>query len=119
MGTITISLADLEAMIRRVMREEFDRCLPSTVDDWSQAGPDDPGGDEELLADALIVLEQYGDKPEIWAKWKDFETKALKAAAHRSQSQASEQVTYSVALPAIGGGSGRRHRRRSRLRLRL
>ncbi len=55
-------------MIRRVVREQLDRRLPSIVDDWSQEGPDDPAGDEELLADALIVPEQYRDKPEAWMK---------------------------------------------------
>ncbi len=81
MGTTTISLTDLEAMIRRVVREELDRRLPSIIDDWSQEGPDDPAGDEELLADALIVLEQYKDKPEAWTKWEDFETELDNAEA--------------------------------------
>ena len=81
MGATTISLTDLEAMIRRVVREELDRRLPSIVDDWSQEGPDDHAGDEELLADALIVLEQYGDKPEAWTKWEDFEAELDSAEA--------------------------------------
>ncbi len=46
MGTITISLADLEAMIRRVVHEELDHRLPSIVDHWSQEELDDPAGVE-------------------------------------------------------------------------
>ena len=73
-ANLTVSMADLENLIRRVVREvvheEISR-LPraagySILDDWSQEGPDDPEGDDELLREALIVLEEYGDKPETW-----------------------------------------------------
>ncbi len=81
----TISLAQLENLIRRVVREELARALrsttPSILDDWSHEGPDDPAGDEELLAEALIVLEQYGDKPETWMTWEDFEAELDRAEA--------------------------------------
>jgi hypothetical protein len=81
----TITLAELESLIRRVVREELARVLrptaPSVLDDWSHEGPDDPAGDEELLAEALIVLEQYGDKPETWMRWEDFEAELDKAEA--------------------------------------
>ncbi len=73
MSKATISLADLETMIRRVIREELARHTLSPLEDWSQEGPDDPAGDEELLRDALVVLQDYGDKPEAWIKWEDFE----------------------------------------------
>jgi hypothetical protein len=39
----------------------------------SQQGPDDLAGDELLLREALAVLQQYGDKPEAWMDWDDFE----------------------------------------------
>jgi hypothetical protein len=77
-ATTTISLAQLENLIRRVVREELARVLrsttPSILDDWSQEGPDDPAGDEELLAEALITIEQYkkGDR-EGWKTLEEFE----------------------------------------------
>jgi len=89
-ANITISLTDLENLIRRVVREvvheEIAR-LPrpsaavSILDDWSQEGPDDPEGDEELLQGALAVLKEYGDKPETWMSLEDFEAKLDKAEA--------------------------------------
>ena len=84
--SVTISLADLENLIRRVVREELTRLLrqptPSIGDDWSHEGPDDPAGDAALLADALAVLEEYGDKPETWMKWEDFEAELDRAEAN-------------------------------------
>jgi len=88
-AAITISLTDLENLIRRVVREavrEELACVapspaPSILNDWSHEGPDDPAGDEELLNEALAMLEEYGDKPETWAKWEDFETELDKAEA--------------------------------------
>ena len=49
-AAITISLADLENLIRRVVREVMQEELShlprapvaSILDDWSQEGPDDP-----------------------------------------------------------------------------
>jgi hypothetical protein len=82
---ITISLTDLENLIRRVVREELARLprtsAPSILDDWSHEGPEDPAGDEELLAEALAVLEEYGDKPETWMKWEDFTEELARAEA--------------------------------------
>ena len=84
-AAISISLTDLEALIRRVMREELARLLraraPSILDDWSQEGPDDPTGDEELLAEALAVLEQHKDDPDAWMKWEDFKAELARAEA--------------------------------------
>jgi hypothetical protein len=81
MSKATITLAELENMIRRVIREELTRHTLSPLDDWSQEGPDDPAGDQELLHDALVVLEEYGDKPEAWLKWEDFEAELDRAEA--------------------------------------
>ena len=51
--TVTLSPAQLEQLIRRVVREEVSRLLqpskPSVLDDWSHEGPEDPEGDAELL----------------------------------------------------------------------
>jgi hypothetical protein len=82
---ITISLTDLENLVRRVVREELARLLraPATsiLDDWSHEGPDDPAGDEILLREALAMLKEYGDKPETWMKWEDFEAELARAEA--------------------------------------
>lgn len=71
--------------VRKVVREEFAR-LPRTsalsiLDDWDHEGPDDPAGDEAALQDALVALEEYGDKPETWMKWEDFEAELVRAEA--------------------------------------
>jgi hypothetical protein len=83
--SITISLTDLENLIRRVVREELTRLLPpptpSILEDWSHEGPDDPTGDEAVLTEALAELEEYGDKSETWMKWEDFEAELDRAEA--------------------------------------
>ena len=75
-AAITISLTDLENLIRRVVREELTRLshapAPSILDDWSHEGPDDPAGDEELLAEALVMSQQYRENKEGWKSWEDF-----------------------------------------------
>ena len=58
--TTTMSPDELEALIRRVVREEVGQLVqpskPSILDDWSHEGPDDPAGDEALLKEALEVI---------------------------------------------------------------
>ena len=75
--TITQSPADLEALVRRVVHDEITRLLQTPVrsilEDWKHEGPDDPKGDQALLSEALAVLEQYGNKPEAWTSWEEFE----------------------------------------------
>ncbi|PKO20943.1 MAG: hypothetical protein CVU38_17410 [Chloroflexi bacterium HGW-Chloroflexi-1] len=90
---VSISLPDLEDLMRRVVREVVREELfrsprpptrsitPSILADWSQEGPDDPAGDNELLAEAMVVLDEYGDKPESWMTWADFEAKLDRAEA--------------------------------------
>jgi len=74
---ITLSPADLEALIRRIVHDEIAQLLKtpvrSIVEDWKHEGPADPQGDQTLLGEALAVLAQYGDKPETWTSWKEFE----------------------------------------------
>jgi hypothetical protein len=83
--TITISLTDLEILIRRVVREELTRLLsistPAILDDWGHEGPPDPAGDEILLAEALAVLKQSEDKPDTWIKWEDLKAELARAEA--------------------------------------
>lgn len=75
--TTSISPEELEALIRRVVREELTRLLQTPVqsilDDWKQEGPDNPIEDDLLLKDALAVLQSYEHKPEAWTSWEDFE----------------------------------------------
>lgn len=74
---VVLKPAELEAMIRRVVREEISQALktrpPNILDDWSQEGPDDPEGDELLAQEAEAIWEEYKDKPETWRKWEDVE----------------------------------------------
>jgi hypothetical protein len=53
----------------------------SILEDWEQEGPTDPVGDEQLLAEALAVLQRYGDKPEEWMNWEAFEVELDRAEA--------------------------------------
>lgn len=84
-ATLTIKMADLERLIRRVVRdvvrEELSRQSRATylVNDWSHEGPDDLDGDEQVLHESLTVLEEYGAKPETWIKWDDLEAELDKA----------------------------------------
>ncbi len=82
----TITLAELENLIRRVVREELARVLqptaPSGLDDWSHEGPDDPAGDEELLGEALISIQQYkAGNREGWRTLEEFEAELAAAEA--------------------------------------
>ena len=85
----TLSLSEMEAMIRRVVKEavheEFTRLLlrpGSVAENWAHEGPDDPAGDELLLAEALAERERYRTNPEEWVDWETFkaELKAAEAA---------------------------------------
>ncbi len=83
-ATITISLTDLEALIRRVVQEavheEFVRLLRGTsLEGRTHEGPEDPEGDAELLAEALIMSRQYRDAPDEWKDWEDFKAELKKA----------------------------------------
>lgn len=83
--TTSISPEELEALIRRVVREELTRLLQTPVqsilDDWKQEGPDNPIEDDLLLQDALAVLQSYEHKPEAWMSWEDFEAELDEAEA--------------------------------------
>lgn len=83
--TVSLSPHDLENLIRRVVREELSRLLyipvRSILEDWKQEGPDDLSEDDILLTEALAVLRQYGDHPEAWMSWEDFEEELDEAEA--------------------------------------
>lgn len=79
---VTISLTDLEMLIRRAVREVVREELahlshvapatPSILDDWSHEGPDDSAGDQELLAEALLMSQKYKENQEGWQDWASF-----------------------------------------------
>ena len=76
--TVTISLTELEVLIRRMVRQELIRLLhqsgSSILEDKSHEGPDDSAGDEALLAEALAVLKQYEGDSDSWTNWEEFKT---------------------------------------------
>ena len=84
-----LSLAEIEDLIRRVVREavqeEFARVLrrpvPSQLEDWSHEGPDDPAGDRQLLAAAEVACEQYRTNPDQWMDWDAFKAELAAAEA--------------------------------------
>ena len=80
---VVINPADLENLIRRVVREELIRLLRTPVreilEDWEQEGPDDSAEDELLLGEALATLHAYADKPEAWLSWEEFEAELDRA----------------------------------------
>ncbi|NJK80430.1 MAG: hypothetical protein HC893_02515 [Chloroflexaceae bacterium] len=71
----SLTVADLEKLIRRVVREEVARLQarqPSLLNDWSQEGPDDPAGDAALLAEILAEIEREQTEPLEWMRLEDF-----------------------------------------------
>lgn len=83
--TITLSRDELEALLRRVVREELTRLLtarrPSLLDDWSHEGPDDPDGDADLLAEALAQIERERDTPSSHIDWETARAELARAEA--------------------------------------
>jgi len=78
---IVISQTELESLIRRVVQEtvraELTRLLRKpnrfVLDSWLHEGPDGSEDDEELLADALTLIEQYEKAPQGWKSLEEFE----------------------------------------------
>src|SRR2546427_9469384 len=83
--TIAMSPAQLEQLIRRIVREEVGRLLrsskPSVLDDWSHEGPEDPEGDAELLQEALEVIGQREQNPATSVGWEEFKAELRRAEA--------------------------------------
>ena len=65
--TISITRDELEALLRRIVREELAHLLearkPSVLDDLSREGPDDPNGDAALLEEVLAMSEREQNTP--------------------------------------------------------
>lgn len=83
--TVNMSATELEALIRRVVREELAHLLhthqPSILDDWQQEGPDDPDGDARLLHEALAALEHIQAHPDTLMSLAEFEQELQQAEA--------------------------------------
>ncbi len=83
--TIPMTPAELESLIRRVVREELTRLAQdpaaSILHDWRHEGPEDPAGDEELLREALELRERYRDAPEELTRLEDFRQELSRAEA--------------------------------------
>ena len=81
--TVSLSQADLEALVRRVVREELTRLTRqrSVSAEARHEGPDDPVQDDALLAEALSVLDTYGDDSSKWLAWEDVKAELASAEA--------------------------------------
>ena len=85
----TLSLTEMEALIRRVVKEaiheELARVMQrrpsSIVEDWTHEGPDDPAGDQALLAEALTERERYRANPHESMDWEAFKAELRAAEA--------------------------------------
>jgi uncharacterized protein (DUF433 family) len=76
----TLNLAELEALIRRVVKEavheEFARVLrqppAAVVEDRNHEGPSDPAGEQLVLAEALAERDRYRTNPGAAIAWGAF-----------------------------------------------
>ena len=68
------------------MAKGRERSLPSAspLPDWEHEGPEDPAGDESLLAEALTVIQQYEENPEGWKTLEEFEAELAQAKSDRA-----------------------------------
>ncbi|NUO83571.1 hypothetical protein HUU05_26145 [candidate division KSB1 bacterium] len=80
---ISVNPFDLESLIRRVVREEVMHLLRkpnrAVVEYWEHEGPDDPAGDQQLLNDALALLQKYETNREGWKTLEEFEAELAEA----------------------------------------
>lgn len=87
--TVTMQVSDLEALIRRVVHEVvhdeilllIERAHLSPLNDWSQEGPDDPEGDQALLAEALTMRQEYRSGGTDWQDWQAFKSELQRSEA--------------------------------------
>jgi hypothetical protein len=87
-AAVTINPADLEHLIGRVVKEtvqeEFMRFFRTPnrplLEYWIHEGPEDPEGDEQLLTEALAMIQQYGENREGWKTLEDFEAELAETA---------------------------------------
>ena len=77
----SVRLSELERIIRTAVRQEvqaeFARLLhtpsPVVLEYWLHEGPEDAAGDEELVVEALQMLQAYESDKSGWKTLEDFE----------------------------------------------
>ncbi|MCG8348062.1 MAG: hypothetical protein MI924_09825 [Chloroflexales bacterium] len=83
--TINVTRDELEALLRRIVREEFARLLAArrtaALDDWAHEGPADPDGDTALLAEALALIEREQAAPSPRIGWDAAKAELARAEA--------------------------------------
>ena len=86
--TITLNPMDLEAMIRRVVREAVREELRrlgedplAILYDRRHEGPDDPEGDEILARDGVELSRRYRDSRDELTSLEDFQKELARAGA--------------------------------------
>lgn len=87
-AAVTIRPTDLESLIRRVVKEavqeEFTRLFRaptrSLLEYLMHEGPEDPAGDEQLLTEALTMIQKYEVNREGWKTLEEFEAELAEAA---------------------------------------
>ncbi len=76
---------NLEALLRRIVREELTRLLEaqrsSLLDSWSHEGPDESDGDAALLADVLAQIEREADEAVPRINWAEAKAELARAEA--------------------------------------
>lgn len=98
---ISVPMQQFEALLRRIVHETVEEVVDKAVhkavrqelqgakltkpltigEDWSHEGPDDPEGDAELLAEALITMEKYKTDKSGWMSWDEFKAELERAEA--------------------------------------
>lgn len=81
-----VQLGDLEQIIRTAVRQEvqaeFARLLhtpsPVVLEYWLHEGPEDESDDEELVTEALEMLQVYQSDKSAWISLDDFEAELTK-----------------------------------------
>ena len=68
------SVEELEALIRRVVRQELGALLERTRIETERE-------DEALARDALAILEAERDRPEAWISWEEAKAELARAEA--------------------------------------
>jgi hypothetical protein len=81
-----VRLGDLEQIIRTAVRQEvqaeFARLLhtpsPIVLEYWLHEGLEDESGDQELVTEALEMLQAYQSDKSAWISLEDFEAELAK-----------------------------------------
>jgi len=91
---VTITVAELEAIIRRVVREEMQRhsdwIVREMIEFWRNEGPPDLEGDELLARDALELIEKYKDDHSGFITLEQLEAELAAEAAAEAKAKADE-----------------------------